>query len=435
MDPLIGSLTRIRRRLVGVRAVEAGLAGLVIAAAPALALATLRIVAPHVLPAPWAHPAAAIAMLPCGFLAAFVVRYLAGATLHQAARAADRAAGLHDRLATAIDVLERNAGGTLDARLLADARHVASGLDAGGLCLWRSVGRRGRAALAVAVALGGLALVPSMAGPPVDRPSAHRAAEALAPLASDDAVAPAVRDAIERAVDRLRRAGARRRDVDRATEAILKAAAQARRAREQAATVLASAEADEVRRMVRAAGTGDGAGASAAAEDLAGRLAADAASGGLMPESRGRLADTFDTAGPHAREGGLLDLDRALTGAADAVRAADADRTGAALSEVAIAMARGLGPEGGATVAVGVEAARRARRALGLPPVPQGAAAPAVAAAGGSENGTPGANGGAPAPLTAAGDVTAGGEGAAAGTVPDAVRPEDRDVVRRYFGG
>lgn len=103
MDPLISGLGRIRRRLLAVRALEAGLAGTVVAAAPALMVTVLRILWPRLLPPILAHPAAALALLPCGFLAAFVVRLAAGVSLHEAARAADRAAGLDDRLATALE--------------------------------------------------------------------------------------------------------------------------------------------------------------------------------------------------------------------------------------------------------------------------------------------------------------------------------------------
>jgi len=442
MDPLVTALKRIRRRLVAVRAAEVGLAGLLVAAAPALVLTALRIVLPRVLPAAWTHPAAALALLPAGFLAAFAVRYLVGTSLHTAARAADRAAGLDDRLASALERKRSQESfypsgkgrlepfSELDPFLLADARRAAADLDPRRLRLSRSLGRRGRAALAAAVVLAGLALVPSRAGPPVDRPSAERAAAALAPLAEDTAVAPAVRDAIERAVDRLRRPGARRGDAARATGAVYEAAGQARRAREQTAKALASAEVEEMRTMVRSARAGDGAGAAAAADDLADRLSRDATAGGLMPAARKRLADTLDAASPHAREAGVVDLDRTLTDAAKAIRSEDTERARSRLADLAASMARHLGPEGGATVAAAVEAVDRARRAMGLPP----AAAPAVGrplAEAGDVDLPEGEAAGAP-PDAAVGET---GEGVPAAGVPDTVRPQDRDVVRRYFGG
>jgi len=76
-------------------------------------------------------------------------------------------------------------------------------------------------------------------------------------------------------------------------------------------------------------------------------------------------------------------------------------------------------------------AVAEARRAMGLPDLPapdagggamQGQGYPAAAAAGSPPPGTAAAPGGA-------------GLGAGAHAVSAEVRPEDRDVVRRYFGG
>ncbi|MEA3366982.1 MAG: hypothetical protein U9R68_02590 [Planctomycetota bacterium] len=436
MDPLIASLTRIRRRLLAVRAVEAGLAGAVVAAAPALVVTGLRIAVPRVLPATLAHPAAALALVPCGFVAAMVVRLVAGTSLRRASRAADEAAGLDDRLATALEVLERRrfqeALSGLDGRLLADARQAAGRLDPRAMPLARTASRRGRAALVAAVVLAALAMVPSLAGPPVDGPAADRAARALAPLAEDESLAPAVRQAVRRAVADLRHAGARRQDAEQRTAAVYRAAAEARRARDKAAAVLASAPADEVRRMVRAAGTGDAPGAEAAARDLADSLTGGAGGGNMGPAERERLGDTLDAAVPHARDGGLADLQRALADAADAVRGGDTERVREALDRLAAALPPALGPRGGVAVAAAVETVDRARRAMGLPPVPEVALA---AGPGASAGGAPAGEGGPEAPRASAGDVTAGGGGAGAVTVPDEVRAEDRDVVRRYFGG
>jgi len=79
-----------------------------------------------------------------------------------------------------------------------------------------------------------------------------------------------------------------------------------------------------------------------------------------------------------------------------------------------------------------VETVDRARRAMGLPAAPDTAVA---AGQGEDAGGAPAGEGGPEVPRASAGDVTAGGQGAGAVTVPDEVRPEDREVVRRYFGG
>ncbi|MBL7140889.1 MAG: hypothetical protein ISS74_08275 [Planctomycetes bacterium] len=433
MDPLIAGLMPIRRRLVLVRAAEAGLAGAFLAAALALAVTVLRIVAPQVLPVALAHPAVPLALVPCGFLAGFAVRLIAGASLSQAARAADRAAGLDERLATALEVLERTEGqgpvSGLGERLLADARRAAEGLVPGDGPLARTLGRRARAVLVAVVVLAGLALVPSLAGPPVARPQAERAAAALETAARDPAVAPAVREAIERAVDRLRDAGARRGSADAATAAVQQAVAGTQKARTQVVETLASADDAGLRQMVAAARRGDAAAAGAAAGDLVARTGADSASGGLTPAERDCVADALDAAAPAAREAGLADLERALADAADAVRTGDAGRAKPALDRLADVLVRSIGSEGEGGVAAAVEAVAQARRAVGLPPVP------AEASAGTTPGEMPAAGTGTGIVIgTGAPGEGASGTGAADG-VPDDVRPEDRDVVRRYFGG
>jgi len=436
MDPLLASLKRIRRRLLAVRAAEAGLAGAAVAAAPALVVSALRIALPRALPATLAHPAAAPALLPVGFLLGCIVRLVVGVSLREAARAADRAGRLDDRLATALEVLARTPGqgavSGLGPRLLADARGAASGLDPRRLPLSRTLSRRGRAALGATVVLSALALVPSLAGQPVERPAADRAVRALAPLAEEEALAPAVRQAVRQAVADLRRAGARRQDAEGRTATVRRAAEAARQARRKVRDVLASTPAQEVRRMVRAAAEGDPAGAEDAARDLADRLAGGAGGASMGPAARDRLGDSLGAAVPHARDGGLADLERALAEAARAVRSEDAGKAAGPLRRLAGTMVHALGPEGEKAVADAVETVDRARRALGLAPIsPAGTAVAAGPDAGGKAV----AEGERETPTESAGQDEAVGEGTSDVTIPDAVRPEDRDVVRRYFGG
>ncbi|MBE3070935.1 MAG: hypothetical protein IMZ66_11935, partial [Planctomycetes bacterium] len=106
MDPLPAMLGRIRRRLLAVRALEAGLAGAIGGAALAAVGTVLRILAPQAMPLAAAHPLLPMVLIPAGFVAAAIVRLASGATLREAALAADRAAGLRERLATALEVLE-----------------------------------------------------------------------------------------------------------------------------------------------------------------------------------------------------------------------------------------------------------------------------------------------------------------------------------------
>ncbi|HUX14921.1 MAG TPA: hypothetical protein VMW52_00520, partial [Phycisphaerae bacterium] len=56
MDPLKKLLCRVRRRLLAVRAAEAGLAGALVGACAALVQTLLRIFWPRALPAGWAEP-------------------------------------------------------------------------------------------------------------------------------------------------------------------------------------------------------------------------------------------------------------------------------------------------------------------------------------------------------------------------------------------
>ena len=93
-------------------------------------------------------------------------------------------------------------------------------------------------------------------------------------------------------------------------------------------------------------------------------------------------------------------------------------------------MVRALGPEGEKAVADAVETVDRARRAMGLSAMPE-----AAVAAGPDAGGEAVAEGERETPTDSAEQGKAIGKGASAVTVPDEVRPEDREVVRRYFGG
>ncbi len=134
MDSLMASLGRIRRRLLLVCAVEAGLMGALAAAPPAALFTLIRIFMPQHVPQTSAHPALPLVLLPCGFLVGMVWQLVHGVTLHEAAMAADRAAGLQERLTTAAEVLSPRAGaamraGLLDDRLLEQARAAAAAID------------------------------------------------------------------------------------------------------------------------------------------------------------------------------------------------------------------------------------------------------------------------------------------------------------------
>jgi hypothetical protein len=184
--------------------------------------------------------------------------------------------------------------------------------------------------------------------------------------------------------------------------------------------------------MSGAAVEGDAAGAESAAADLGARLTAGGSGSRMRPEDRERLGDTLDAAVPQAKEGGLADLERALADAADAVRSDGApDEPAASLGRLAKTMVRVLGPAGEAAVADAVDTVDRARRAMGLAAASETAVATGQGEGAGvsepAENGSGG-------PRETAGEVTAG-DGTSVTTVPDGVRPEDRDVVRRYFGG
>jgi hypothetical protein len=239
------------------------------------------------------------------------------------------------------------------------------------------------------------------------------------------ALAPDLRDRVERAVARLRDGTARQGDVDRATAELYRTVVDGGERRAAAARVLAVPADPAFQEVVRAAGRGDGAGAAAAASDLAGRLRGEPGSGGMPPADRERLADDLEGAGAQARKAGLADLGDGLRTAADAARKPD-EQTGQVFRSLAATIADALGQGQGGHVPVALSGIRQARIEAGLPPEPAspaptgvGPAPPTVPAGGPSVGGpTP--------PLEAGGGAVA---------IPPDVRPEDRAVVRRYFGG
>jgi hypothetical protein len=123
-----------------------------------------------------------------------------------------------------------------------------------------------------------------------------------------------------------------------------------------------------------------------------------------------------------------------LEAAADALRRADADAARRALLDLAARMTQDLAEPPGAGVQGLVAVVGEARRAMGLEELPAFAEtsnganvreSPAAPAAG-SEVPV--------RPVQATGSV-AEGQGTVAPAAGAEVKPEDRDVVRRYFGG
>jgi len=427
MDPLEKSLRRVRRRLLAVRAAEAGLAGALVGAGAALIQTLFRIFWPRALPAGWAEPLWPLVWPAAGFAAAFLARLFAGASLRQTALAADRAGRLKERLATALEVLDAAAespGHALDAQLLEQARSVAERLAVPNSSLARSLGQRGRMVLAAILVLASLSFVPSVAGPPLAAPAASRAADALFRAARDERIAPDLRQAVERSVGRLLEAGARRRDAEEATQEVRQAAAQAAERRRAAGEALQKIENPQVKKMVEAAGAGDGAGAGAAAGELANRLRGEPGTAGMPPLERERLADALQGAAPAAAEANFARLAAELQAAADAVRQSKGDAA-ETLGRLAGAITEAFGDPSRQGAEVVLAALEQARRALGLAEAPSPAEGAAVAGAARPSE----------APAAGAFAVPAEGGTAAGLPVPPEVRPEDRDVVQRYFGG
>jgi hypothetical protein len=408
MDALLVSLRRIRRRLLLVRAVEAGLAGTVGAAELAVVVTVIRLLMPQHVPVAAAHPALPLVLLPCGFLIAMVWRLLAGVTLRQAAMAADEAAGLQERLTTALEVIERSSPGLLDERLLEQARAAAAIIDPKQLRLARTMPRTGKVvAVAVLVLVAG-ALAPPMGGPAVAPPSAQRATSVLQEAAAKTSLSSPVRDAIESAVRTLQESGVRQAAADQATAAILDSMQRTEKARTAIAADLAKAESPELAEMLRRAEQGDLEGARRMAEAMGLEMTSPDSSAG--PADRERVAAGLSGAAQTARREDLPSLAAEMEAAAAALRRSGPE-TAAALQRLAEELADSLRrPSPGDVAAVSL-----ARLALGLPELPAPALPPPV---------------GVPAePANAEHSPRA----VEAGASP-AIHPEDQDVVRRYFG-
>ncbi len=426
MDPLVATLGRIRRRLLAVRALEAGLAGAVLGGAGLLVAGLARLFL-----AAWVTEADVLraALLPAaGFAAGVLGRWAFGVKPIEAARLADRQAGLHDQLATALEVLEarRPEEGLLDAALLDRAREKAAGLEVGRVRLSRSLGRRGAYVAGLAVATAVTLLLPPIGGPPLAREDADRARAALREAGRVEALAPEVRDRLEAALARLATPSPRREAVERATAEVLRAVEEAEGARKAARDVLGRLRHEALGSVASAAGAGDRSGAASAAANLAKRAQSRSDQGGLKPADREAVAADLDAAAEAARKAGKADVADALRAAAAAMRGGGAGLR-EALTDASgqLADLAATSPEAAVPVAAAV---RAARRAAGLPAEPGPATAGGPLAAVGS---------GGAEPPDEAGSGTPGAEHSDGLTGPasPAVRPEDRDVVRRYFGG
>jgi len=453
MDPLLIALKRIRRRLLLVRAAEAGLAGALGAAILAILVTALRIFLPHDVPAASAHPALPLAFLPVGFVLAMLARLAMGVSLRQAAIAADHVAGLKERLATALEVLEappdrrppgfaraepRYAGakpGVLDDRLLDQARAAAAGLDPSRLPLARTAGRSAKVLAVAVLALAAGALVPSVGGPVLSPKTAERAAEVLQEASEAPALAPAVRAAVERAVRTLQEPGARQAGADQATAGVLAAAKRARESRQASLSALENIASPDIQEIVRQAAKGDVAAARSAAEKAAAHLAGGGA-GGAAEAERGRIAAGLSGAAQVARREDLPRLAAELEAAAEAVRRGD-PQAGPALERLAEKMTETLGPSAAADLVSVEVAAAQVRSAMGLAEPSAGSAGPLAGPPVDATGGLPASAGLGAAPATGSG---APAEGVAPGVVamppiPPDLSPEDRQVIRRYFGG
>jgi hypothetical protein len=478
MDPLLTDLRRIRRRLRTVRALEAAMAGAAVGAAVAAVVTFVRIVLPQAMPTVAAWPILAMLAIPLGFLAALLGRLAAGPTLIAAARAADRAAGLKECLATACEVLASDSRGLLDDRLLAEARAVAARLDVRRLPLATTLVRRSRIALVGILIIAASLFIPSLGGPVLAPPAAGRAAEALRPLAANTAIAPALREKIEQALLALRTPDVRQGTADEATAGIRRAMVEIEEGRLGVEQTLAASDNEELQRMVRAAARGDARAAAAAAAGLAERLNASPGSGGISSDQREHVTASLIGAAAAASRANLTELaarlkaasayakasaDRsAATGtsaspAASATTVASASGSGGAsatasdsahtaaapgsaeqpLAALSAAMTQALGPDASASSAAVAAAIDAARRAADLPRLPPPPAAALSGATGGlpASAVSPDATGGLPASVVGPGVTATGSASASAYAASPDVRPEDRDVVRKYFGG
>ena len=456
MDPLLTALKRFRRRLLLVRSAEAGLAGALGASVLAVLVTAARIFLPHDVPLASAHPALPLAFLPAGFVLAMVARLAMGVSLRRAAITADHAAGLKDRLATALEVLEappdRRPPGVLDDRLLEQAREAAAALDPARLVLARTAGRSAKVLAAAALVLVAGALVPSvghtvrMGGPALDPKTAARAADVLRELSEAPALAPAVQAAVKKAVAALQQSGARQAGADEATAGVLAAAKRAEQSRQASLEALENIASPDIREIVRQAAQGDAGAARGAAEKAAANLAAGGA-GGAAEAERGRVAAGLSGAAEVARREDLPRLAAELEAAAEAIRRGGPEAD-AALRRLAEKMTETLGPSAAADLASVAFATAQVRSAMGLAEPPSGvstlppssalAGKPPVAPDGGgapTEAAAPAVGGGEPAEGVAPGVAWADPGVTAMPPIPPDLSPEDRQVIRNYFGG
>ena len=453
-EPLIDALRLIRRRLLLVRAAEAGLLGAIAAAPVAAAVTIVRILRPESVPLAAAQPAMPLALLACGFVLGFLVRLAMGVSLRHAAIVADHAAGLKERLATALEVLGENrdashfpdgkweaspfSQGLLDERLLAQATEAAASLDPSRLQLARTAGRGIKMLLVAVLVLVAAALVPPMGGPPVPPQTAERAAETLRRWAAEkpDAINPEIRDQLRRTVQALTEPGLRQSGADEATRMAAATAARIERSRKATLDELQKAGSPEIEEMARAAAGGDTSGAAAAADKAASRLTPVPGSPPAPEADRRRVAAGLSGAAAVARGERFEKLADALTLAARAIRRAEADATIRALRDVAGQMTRDLGDLRSAGVQDLIAAIGEARRAMGLAELPAFAPAPVGGEAAVREYpAAPAAGSLLPANSGQSAGLVAKGQGTAAPATGAEVKPEDRDVVRRYFGG
>jgi hypothetical protein len=277
-----------------------------------------------------------------------------------------------------------------------------------------------------------------MGGPPVPPQTAERAAETLRRWAAEkpDAINPEIRDQLRRTVQALTEPGLRQSGADEATRMAAATAARIERSRKATLDELQKAGSPEIEEMARAAAGGDTSGAAAAADKAASRLTPVPGSPPAPEADRRRVAAGLSGAAAVARGERFEKLADALTLAARAIRRAEADATIRALRDVAGQMTRDLGDLRSAGVQDLIAAIGEARRAMGLAELPAFAPAPVGGEADVREYpAAPAAGSQSPAGSGQSAGLVAEGQGTAAPATGAEVKPEDRDVVRRYFGG
>ena len=222
--------------------------------------------------------------------------------------------------------------------------------------------------------------------------------------------------------------------ADEATRQTIATAVRVARSRRTTLDEFQKIGSPEVEAMARAAAAADGAGAASAAEKAASRLVPQAGSPAAPEADRRRVADGLSGAAGVARGEQFPKLAEQLDAAADALRRADAEAARRALIDLAARMTQDLSEPPGAGVQGLVAVVGEARRAMGLEELPAATATgsgagvreyPAASAAGS----------GLPANLGQSAGSLAEGQGTVAPAAGAEVKPEDRDVVRRYFGG